>query len=111
MELVSYDSTTIRNTQAVGETFRSIGYSASKVRYLVNRADSSGGMTAEDLAKAIGRVPEHHVRSDGQLVVASNNQGVPFVLAAPNAPISGDIMQVARDLIATVRPTAAAVGR
>ena len=91
IEIVTYDSTTIHNTIAMADTFRSIGYPASKVQYLVNRADSAGGIEADDLHRALGRVPEHRVVSDGQLVVRSNNEGVPFVLADPSAPVSQDI--------------------
>ncbi len=91
IEIVTYDSTTIHNTIAMADTFRSIGYPASKVRYLVNRADSPGGIDADDLERALGRVPEHRVVSDGRLVVQANNEGVPFVLANPDAPISQDI--------------------
>ena len=84
VEIVTYDSTTIHNTMAVADAFRMIGYPASKVRYLVNRADSSGGIEPIDLERALGRVPEHRVVSDGMLVVQSNNEGVPFVLAEPD---------------------------
>jgi pilus assembly protein CpaE len=100
IEIVTYDSTTIHNTVAVADAFRMIGYSASKVRYLVNRSDSSGGIEPGDLERAIGRVPEHTVVSDGHLVVQSNNQGVPFVLANPAAQISQDVTRVARDVLA-----------
>jgi pilus assembly protein CpaE len=99
VEIVTYDSTTIHNTVAIADTFRSIGYPASKVRYLVNRADSAGGIDAVDLERALGRVPEHSVVSDGRLVVQSNNEGVPFVLANPDAPVSKDVMRVAGELL------------
>jgi len=95
LEIVTYDSTTIRNTLAVAEAFRAIGYPASKIQYVVNRADSTGGIAAEDLARALGRVPEHTVISDGKLVVQANNEGLPFVLASPDAPISRDIATLA----------------
>jgi pilus assembly protein CpaE len=108
LEIVTYDSTTIRNTLAVAEAFRAIGYPASKVRYVVNRADSTGGMAAEDLARALGRVPEHTVVSDGKLVVQANNEGLPFVLANPDAQISRDIAQLAAFLIS---PTPVPAGR
>jgi pilus assembly protein CpaE len=100
VEVVTYDSTTIHNTIAVADAFRMIGYPASKVRYLVNRADSSGGIDPGDLERALGRVPEHRVVSDGMLVVQANNEGVPFVLANPGAPISQDIHRVAAELLA-----------
>jgi pilus assembly protein CpaE len=103
VEIVTYDSTTIHNTIAMADTFRSIGYPATKVRYLVNRADSPGGIDPDDLQRALGRVPEHRVMSDGQLVVRSNNEGVPFILANPSAPISQDVMRVASELIGAAR--------
>ena len=100
VELVTYDSTTIVNTRAVAEFFRAIGYPPGKVRYLVNRADSTGGFDPAALAVALGREPDFLVASGGTLVVESNNQGVPFVLADPSAPISGDIARVAAGLAA-----------
>jgi len=110
VEIVTYDSTTIHSTVAIADTFRSIGYPASKVHYLVNRADSAGGIDPSDLEQALGRVPEHRVVSDGRLVVQSNNEGVPFVLASPDAPISKDIVRVASELLNSGR-VAAAAGR
>jgi pilus assembly protein CpaE len=107
VEIVTYDSTTIHNTIAMADTFRTIGYPAAKVRYLVNRADSSGGINPDDLSRALGRVPEHSVVSDGMLVVQSNNAGVPFVLANPSAPISQDVGRVAAELVAARQPVGA----
>ena len=78
-------------------------YPASKVQYLVNRADSAGGISPDDLARALGRVPEHTVVSDGKLVVQSNNEGVPFVLANPAAPISQDVSRVASQVMSAGR--------
>jgi pilus assembly protein CpaE len=109
VEIVTYDSTTIHNTVAIADTFRAIGYPAAKVRYLVNRADSAGGIDDNTLERALGRVPEHRVMSDGRLVVQSNNEGVPFVLANPDAPISKDIAKLANELLGSVRAPAAAL--
>jgi pilus assembly protein CpaE len=107
IEIVTYDSTTIQNTVAIADTFRSIGYPASKVRYLINRADSPGGIAPQDLERALGRVPEHRIVSDGMLVVQSNNEGVPFVLANPDAAISKDVVRVAGELLNAGRVGAA----
>src|SRR4051812_10176749 len=88
-----------------------IGYPASKVRYLVNRADSPGGIEPVDLERALGRVPEHRVVSDGLLVVQSNKGGAPFVLANPGAPISQAARRVGGEpLAAHGRGAAAAAG-
>jgi pilus assembly protein CpaE len=108
IEIVTFDSTTIHNPLVMADTFRTLGYEPSKVRYLVNRADSSGGIGEQDLAAAIGRVPEHRVVSDGRLVVQSNNEGVPFVLADPSARISQDVAEVVSQLLALDRPVVGA---
>jgi pilus assembly protein CpaE len=108
VEVVTYDSTTIHSTLLMADAFRMIGYPASKVRYLVNRADSTGGIDPEQLERALGRRPEHEVVSGGALVVEANNQGIPFVLMDPEARISRDLMTVAEALVG--RPAAASVG-
>jgi pilus assembly protein CpaE len=108
LEIVTYDSTTIHNTVAIADTFRAIGYPAGKVHYVVNRADSPGGIEPVALERALGRVPEHRVISDGLLVVQSNNEGVPFVLANPAAPVSQDLARMASELMGSERPAAAA---
>ena len=107
LEIVTYDSTTIRNTLAVADAFRAIGYAAGKVRYVVNRADSAGGIRPDDLARTLGRAPDHSIVSDGKLVMESNNQGVPFVLASPEAQISRDISSMATALLGAPAPAAA----
>jgi pilus assembly protein CpaE len=98
LEVVTYDSTTIHSTMVMADAFRMIGYPPTKVHYLVNRADSTGGLDPEVLNRALGRVPEHSVSSGGGLVVSANNEGIPFVLADPAAAISQDIMRAASEL-------------
>jgi pilus assembly protein CpaE len=108
LQIVTYDHTTIRNTVVAAEAFRAMGYPPERVRYVVNRADASAGMDPSTVDQALGRRPEFTVVSDGKLVVESNNQGVPFVLAAPDARISIDVVRIATELAATPRTTAAA---
>ena len=110
VSVVTYDSTTLRNTAAIADAFRAIGYSSTKVRYLVNRADSAGGLPPEELESAIGRRPDFGVVSDGKLVVQCNNEGVPVVLAHPEAQVSLDIAAVAAALLAA-EPAPAYSGR
>jgi pilus assembly protein CpaE len=109
LEVVSWDSTTIHSTMVMADAFRAIGYPPAKLRYLVNRSDSTGGFDPGVLASALGRSPEHSISSGGALVVRTNNEGIPFVLAEPSAQISQDIFRTATELIG--RPAAAAVRR
>ncbi len=107
LEIVTYDSTTIRNTLAMAEAFKAIGYAPGKVLYVVNRSDSTGGISPDELAQALGRAPDYSIVSDGRLVVQSNNAGVPFVLANPDAPISHDIDRLAAAIHAPAVPAGA----
>ena len=111
LSIVTYDSTTLRNTAAIAEVFRTIGYPADKIRYVVNRADSAGGLPADQLESAIGRRPDFGVVSDGRLVVASNNDGVPFVLTSPDAQVSKDVDAIAGALLTDERALAVAGNR
>ena len=84
LEVVTYDSTTIHNTIAMADAFRMIGYSADEgplprePRRLRrrHRPDAAG-------ARARAACPEHRSSRTALLVVQSNNEGVPFVLAEP----------------------------
>jgi pilus assembly protein CpaE len=111
LHLVTYESTAIHSSRAIRETFRAIGYPQSKIRYVLNRADAAGGIDPAVVTAAIGRAPDFTVTSDGRLVVESNNQGVPFVLANPAAPISRDITRIAAALAETGAPVAAGARR
>ncbi len=107
LEVVTYDSTTIHSTMVMADAFRMIGYPPTKVRYLINRSDSSGGFDPEVLNRALGRKPEHSISSGGALVVRANNEGIPFVLADPSAQISQDVMRTATELLGRAAPVAA----
>jgi pilus assembly protein CpaE len=111
LEIVTYDATTIRNTIAMAETFQKIGYPPSKVRYLVNRADSSAGIDPSDLRTALGREPEFKIRSEGPVVGPASNQGAPYVTAEPTANVSRDTIEVARHLFGVTAATARASNR
>jgi len=112
LQIVTYDLTTLYNTRAVARAFQAIGYAPEKSRYILNRSDSTGGMTPRDLVEALGRAPEFQVVSDGRLVVEANNQGVPFVLADPGARVSQDIVQMAIALtVPSGAPQVAVAGR
>ncbi len=108
LEIVTFDSTAIHSTMVMADAFRMIGYPPTKVRYLVNRADSTGGIDPAVLSQALGRAPEHHVSSGGALVVRANNEGIPFVLADPSAQISQDLTRTASELIGAARVPAGA---
>jgi pilus assembly protein CpaE len=100
LEVVTYDAATVRNAAAMAATYAKIGYPASKLRYLVNRGDSTAGMDPAELARAIGREPEYRVRSEGAIVGPAGNLGAAFVTSNPEAGVSRDVVEIARHLLA-----------
>jgi len=104
LQIITFDGTTLRNTSAVLEAFRKIGYPVERIRYLLNRADSSGGIDPADVRSVIGRDPEYRLRSEGQIVGPASNQGRAFVLSDPDAGVSRDITAIARDLVGDAAP-------
>jgi Flp pilus assembly CpaE family ATPase len=90
--------------------FKAIGYSAAKLEYLLNRADS-GGIDPAQVEQVLGKAPVHSVSSDGRLVVEANNQGMPFVLTDPAAAVSRDIGRIATSLTGAEGKVAAGARR
>jgi pilus assembly protein CpaE len=100
LQVLSYDSMAIRGLAMAGEAFAAIGYPPSKLATLLNRSDASGGIAKRDLEETLGQPIDFEIVSDGRLVLAANNEGVPFVVSSPDAPISQGVRQVAAALVA-----------
>jgi pilus assembly protein CpaE len=95
LQVATYDGMAIRGLAMAGEAFAAIGYSDEKVATVLNRSDASGGFSREDLEATLGKRVEFEIVSDGRLVLAANNEGVPFVLSSPDAPISQGVRRIA----------------
>ena len=111
LQVVTYDSMAIRGLAMAGEAFEAIGYPPTKLATIVNRSDSAGGFQKADVEAAIGRPIDYEVVSDGHLVVAANNEGVPFVSGSPDAPISQGVRRIADSLSSHLRQRAPALAR
>jgi len=112
LQVVTPDPSTIESARVASQTFAEIGYPPAKLRYLVNRLGTVGGLGPDRMARALGRDPDFTIRSDWQLVTGSNAEGIPFVLARPDAPASVDIRALAERMRAIgAVPAAPAPGR
>jgi pilus assembly protein CpaE len=111
LQVLTYDSMAIRGLAMANEAFDAIGYPATKLATVVNRADSAGGFQKADVEAAIGRPIDYEIVSDGHLVVAANNEGVPFVSGSPDAPISQGVRRIADSLSSYLSQRAPALAR
>lgn len=103
IQVFSYEWPALRRTRAMTDTLAAINYPASRVRYLVNRADSKGGLSRDDVTKMLGRQPDFEVVSDGVVVLEANNRGESFMTLNPKAKVSGDVESIAKALGRSMR--------
>jgi pilus assembly protein CpaE len=111
LQVLTYDSMAIRNLAMAREAFDAIGYPATKLAIVLNRSDSTGGISKADVESALGATVDYEIVSDGRLVVAANNEGVSFVSGSPDAPISQGVRTIAASLSAHLRERAPALAR
>jgi pilus assembly protein CpaE len=111
MQVLTYDSMAIRNLVMAREAFDAIGYPPSKLATVLNRSDSTGGLSKADVEASLGATIDFEIVSDGRLVVAANNEGVPFVTGSPDAPISQGIRLLAESLSSHLRERQPALAR
>lgn len=111
LQVLTYDSMAIRNLAMAREAFDAIGYPPTKLAVVVNRSDSTGGITKADVESALGASIDYEIVSDGRLVVAANNEGIPFVSGSPDAPISQGLRAVADSFSSHQRDRVPALAR
>ena len=97
--LTTLDIPAVKNIRMFLEVCEALGYSHDKVSLVLNRADSTGGINVEDIEESLRHKVAARLVSAGPLVTASINSGVPFVVSQPEAQISRNVFQVARELL------------
>jgi pilus assembly protein CpaE len=111
LQVLTYDAMAIRSLAMANEAFNAIGYPPSKLATVLNRADSSGGFDKADVEQALGTKIDFEVVSDGHLVLAANNEGVPFVSSSPDSPIAQGVGRIASSLAAHQQERSPALAR
>ena len=111
LQVLTYDAMAIRSLAMAAEAFDAIGYPSSKLATILNRADAAGGFSKADVEEALGRSIDYEVVSDGRLVLAANNEGIPFVSASPETPIAEGIRRIAGSLGTHLRERSPALAR
>jgi pilus assembly protein CpaE len=74
------DALSLKNTKLGLETLELMGYDMQRVRLVLNRADSSVGITHNDVLAILGRPPDVLVPSHRD-ITRSVNEGAPVVLS------------------------------
>lgn len=103
---LTLEITSIKNMRLFLEVAQQLGYEGSKIKLILNRADSSLGIRVTDVEHSIGRKVDHTIVSDGRSVVYALNRGVPFVLSNREAQVSQDVLRLATAISGGERKTA-----
>jgi pilus assembly protein CpaE len=99
LAVLTLEITNIKNIRQFLALVDQLGYPEDKVQLVLNRADSGYGIRLQDVESSVGRKITHQVVSDGRTVVFALNRGVPFVVAAPQARVSEDVIRMARSVL------------
>ena len=97
--MTALEITTIKNVRLFLEVAEQLEYARTKIRLVVNRADSAQGIRIADVEASVRRPIDGTIVSDGRLSVLAVNRGVPFVVSHPDSPLSRDVVKLARTLV------------
>ena len=73
------DALSLKNTRLGLETLELMGYEESRIRFVLNRADSQVGIGLADVEAIVGRAPDVLVPSD-RAITRSVNEGAPIAM-------------------------------
>jgi pilus assembly protein CpaE len=74
-------------------------YPKTKVELVLNRADSTIGLTHEDIAKSLGVAIAHKIPTDERATITAANTGMPIVLKrAKSSPIADALIDLANEV-------------
>jgi pilus assembly protein CpaE len=90
----------IKNTKLGVQTLRMLGMPESKLRLLVNRANSKVDLNVGEVERTVGLKAEAHIPSD-IAVPQAINRGVPVVLDAPRSDVTRAFEQLANLFLRT----------
>jgi pilus assembly protein CpaE len=96
--MTALEITTIKNVRLFLEVAEQLEYARTKIRLVINRADSAQGIRIADVEASVRRPIDGTIVSDGRLSVLAVNRGVPFVVSHPDSPLSRDVVKLARTL-------------
>jgi pilus assembly protein CpaE len=94
------DSLSLKNTKLGLETLELMGYDPERIRLLLNRADSRVGISQDEVAAIVGRVPDVLVPSDRD-IPRMLNEGMPIVSAKSGSEAADAFRSLAKLYLAT----------
>ena len=95
----SQDLPTLKNVKLCLEILESLHYPEDKIKLILNRANSVGGMSIKDSEDVLQRRILSYLPSDGRTVVTAVNKGIPFVVSDPDTVVAQNVLRLANYII------------
>jgi pilus assembly protein CpaE len=108
--LCSLDVPTLKNLRLALQTLDLLSFPKSRVKIVLNRANSKVGMKPNEVEGALGMKVRFEVPSDRAVPLAVN-RGNPVVLAEESADVSRAIKSMAKEMFRPTKEEAAAKKR
>jgi len=99
--ITSQDLPTLKNVRLCLEILESLNYSEDKVKVILNRAKSLGGLNVRDAEELLQRKLLTLMPSDGKTVVSAVNQGMPFIVSNPKSQIAQSLFELANFILSS----------
>ncbi len=99
--LMTMEMTTIRDVKLYLEVVEKLNYPQEKVKLILNRAGSAGGIKVEAVEETLRYKVMVGLSNDGGAMMMAVNQGVPLVISAREHAYSRDVYRLARLLTST----------
>jgi pilus assembly protein CpaE len=101
--VVHNELTSLKNARLFLEVADLLGYDRDKISLILNRATAPSAVTASAISENLHRPVEVQVVDDPRTVIKSVNEGVPFVIGAPESKVAKDINAILQ-LVEPQRP-------
>ena len=99
-----FDLTTAGDTRKLLDAVKGSYVPPERIRVVLNRVSPENQLQVSEVEKAFGQTVVAQVPNDGRVVPHSVNQGIPFLISSPGAPVSRAVRQLA---LALIQPSAA----
>lgn len=94
-----FDLTTLNDTRKLFQVLQEWSVPAERLHLVLNRMDRRNKIQSNEIQRMFGRTATGSIPNASGLVVNSINEGVPFVLSHPQAPISRSVQRLAEKLV------------
>lgn len=84
----------VRNIKSTIQTLQELNYPKSKIKVVLNKADSSGQIKSKDVESTLNQALYSVIPADYKRAILSLNDGIPITMGKPRNPMSKSFMNL-----------------